>query len=570
MGKSKKKFIDKKNSSTFHVLHRSQRDVGGDGTSETILWPSPHNNQNTNDAVFSKQEGGDPTLNKWKEQAAELGVLEDDGYDYEQHMKPITGTGDFFDATGHRSDALRDARAIDLKDNDELPPPPQVSSSNVNDDVQEVSRQLESIALTPDCMDDDVAQALFGDFDETEFEEILDDFCVTAAQEPEQDDNEEEEFDFEAHVAALMERARKQDAQEAIGGVDIREHEVGKDDADFFAKAKSLRQVEEEDDDDDEDGHYYDEFDQDDVFGETTTPVGVVAKLGADEEKALCDKFEQTLLEYDSDEVGDLDEECEEICGDRPLEGDTQLEAALDEFLVEKEDEVFMEGTAHLPERRRKGGSGYAALMGTNMVPASQLYDHMGNIPEGETLEETLETADEILANPEMEPPAEEVLIDGKSYYTERTRNPWDCESILSTYSNLDNNPTTIGRRRKGKKKKNKKVSPEEDEEEEPVAQIQLSNKTGLPLGVLPSKNAAANNEHDFDDTFVSVNKGAARKKNETAEEKKARKLAVKEEREIARMQKKMMKEAFKDEFIKRSGDVVANDVAGKSVFRYA
>ena len=83
--------------------------------------------------------------------------------------------------------------------------------SVLQEEVQEVSRQLESIALTPDCMDDDVAQALFGDFDEDDYEEILDDFCLTAAQEP--DSEEEDEFDYDAHIRALMEKARRPNAR---------------------------------------------------------------------------------------------------------------------------------------------------------------------------------------------------------------------------------------------------------------------------------------------------------------------------------------------------------------------
>jgi len=79
---------------------------------------------------------------------------------------------------------------------------------------------------------------------------------------------------------------------------------------------------------DDNDDHYDDDHDDDDdsldrEFGypgdnmtinthnldyfTTSENPGIVAKLNPEEEKALCDKFEQTLLEYDSDEVGDLD-----------------------------------------------------------------------------------------------------------------------------------------------------------------------------------------------------------------------------------------------------------------------
>jgi len=122
--------------------------------------------------------------------------------------------------------------------------------------------------------------------------------------------------------------------------------------------------------------------------------------------------------------------------------------------------------------------------------------------------------------------------------------------------------------------------------EEEPV-KIHLSNKTGLPLGVFDDRNHTAgsgvgkgnrnNNPEDeyYDDnyygesdTFLSVNRGEARNKTESAEEKKMRKLAIKEERRICRMQKKIMKEAFKEEFQKRSTAEVVDVVGGSTVFR--
>jgi hypothetical protein len=51
--------------------------------------------------------------------------------------------------------------------------------------------------------------------------------------------------------------------------------------------------------------------------------------------------------------------------------------------------------------------------------------------------------------------------------------------------------------------------------------------------------------------------------------EKKVRKMTIKEERKICRMQKKIMKEAFKDEFQKRGAAEVVDAVGGQSVFRY-
>jgi protein LTV1 len=139
---------------------------------------------------------------------------------------------------------------------------------------------------------------------------------------------------------------------------------------------------------------------------------------------------------------------------------------------------------------------------------------------------------------------------------------------ILSTYySNIDNNPVTIvkdGRRRR-KKDTKKVIHQSAIHEEEPAMQILLSDKTGLPLGVLPTRGQG----QDGADTFMSINKGEARKKEESVEEKKMRKLYVKKEREMARMQKKMMKQACSDEFGKRAAEVLSDDVGGKTVFRF-
>lgn len=521
MGKKKTPFIDKNNSSTFHLLHRSQRDAeNNEAGSGVVLWPNPENNQATNDKVLATQSEH-TTLGKWKDEMREVGLVDD--YDYEKHMMPITGSGDFFANDGHRADALRDPRAIEKEDDTAA--------------INEISRQLDSIAVTADCMDPDVAQALFGEFDDGDFEEILDDFCLTAAQEPDDAVAAEEVFDFDEHVRQLMEKARLQRDEK---GIETEEHDWGRHDQEFFNKGKALHRHAEEDDDS---GNYDYDLDDEDA------PPGVVSALNADEEKALCDKFAQTLLEYDSDEVGDLDEECRYIGGERELEGNKHVEAALDQYLEERDDGMFMEN----PDYAK--GSGFFTLK----VPGSE---------EPEKTAEVLAEATDFLKSPELDLPPEEILIDGQSYFSLSSRNPWDCESVLSTYSNLDNNPVTIdGGRRRGKKKKKQIVAEPvlEEEEEDEHAEIKLSNKTGLPLGVLTTKQKG----DDFDfDTIASVNKGEKRNKTESVAQKKMRKQQIKQERQVARIQKKMMKEAFRDEFGKADANA-DDDIAGKTVFRF-
>jgi protein LTV1 len=524
MVKKKQQFVDRSKSSTYHLLQRSLRDVANDvveegatGSNGMVLWPSSENQTETDRAVLAPSS----TMSAWRERLLGAGLLEDDP---ERFLKPISGTGTFLDSSGKVSDARVDPRAYH------------------EEALLEVDRQFDSIPLNADCMDEEIAGALFGDYDEDNFEELNDDFVMDAAKEPEGE--AEEAFDFEEHVRKLMEKAKR----ERSGGEGLSDsHAHGKEDGAFFSGMKPLHE-------DDEDSWQQE-------FGAEEETFGVVAALSPEEERALCEKFEQTLAEYDSDDSD------EEVAGPRALEGNTQVEAALDEFMTERDDDIFMQGYSNNPNGVRHGGSGFSALMGKRMVHASKL-DELNPAEEEppETLDEILSTAKERLLQPPSRPPAEEIFIDGKSYYSERERNPFDCESILSTYSNLDNNPVTIEARRR-KKKKNSPFGASSVQEEEPVQPIRLSNKTGLPLGVFPSREQ----DDGFDnDTIVSVNRGVARNREETNEEKKARKQAIKQEREMARIQKKATKEVFKEEFQKRAVDVSSDAVAGKTVFRFS
>ncbi|EKM61453.1 uncharacterized protein PHACADRAFT_85106 [Phanerochaete carnosa HHB-10118-sp] len=131
----------------------------------------------------------------------------------------------------------------------------------------------------------------------------------------------------------------------------------------------------------------------------------------------------------------------------------------------------------------------------------------------------------------------------------------WDCETILSTYSNLENHPRLIRAR-----------------QTKPVPKIQLDPKTGLPtvnghklsLGPPKGKQISTIEEEDGDDHkrkltlwhFVSILTSddaaarvtIARSKNESKEEKKARKLSVKSEKQQRRVEKKATKEQFSSE----------------------
>lgn len=413
MGKNKKKFIDKKKASTYHLMHRSQRDVGGEvegeevGNGGMILWPEPDNNPEIDDLVLFSGSDNVDTMREWRHKLSQVGLLDEQD---EQYLKPITGTGTFLDASGKVSNAVDDIR---------------FKSSHAEEALVEITQQVDGIPLTTECMDEDVAQALMGDFEEGDFEELDDCFVLDAAKEP-SETHEDEAFDFDAHVAKLIEDARK-GAEDSVTPIDS--HTWGQQDKLFFSKSKPIRAIHEEE-----------EEEVDSLFGASTlepTPPGVVPSLDPEEERVLCEQFEETLADYDSDEVGDC---CDtEVRGDRPLVGDSQIDAAIDEFLQEREDGFFMQGKQlhELTSSSTKGGSGFSALVGTRMISLKEL-DAKGyqfNNSDQKPVEEVLSDACKSIQRPELEPPPEEVFIDGKSYYSMKERSQWDCESVSQVKS---------------------------------------------------------------------------------------------------------------------------------------
>jgi len=114
----------------------------------------------------------------------------------------------------------------------------------------------------------------------------------------------------------------------------------------------------------------------------------------------------------------------------------------------------------------------------------------------------------------------------------------WDCESVLSNYSTLYNHPKLISERKPD--------------------HIKLSTKTGIPKNVLGrGLTAGALKQLDMDngvveDDLVSVrskmSEFSIRPKHETLEEKKARKIGLKQVRKERREEKKANTIAFKSE----------------------
>ena len=340
--------------------------------------------------------------------------------------------------------------------------------------------------------------------------------------------------------------------------------------------------------------------------------------LGADA-RDVDERFEAMARGYDSDEIGELDEDDPRIFGHAELD---RFGHVMDEFVKEHAKEQYrtaadvLEGGANADEmdaaeRDRdffddddeRGGGPRAAR-----VTEDDVEDAFGSmiatrrraglpLPEHLVKEMTLGDApgsggasDEVARRFEMEEDGPAAAPDGAEieYLKTKPRDNWDCETIVSTYSNLENHPSLIDEPHGGSRRKKKKgrggAGGEGDEDggaTEGAAVIRLSESNGLPVDYVQSRRGrgrggslltAANlaavaeaheeGDADFDDDDAWEGSGGEddemedgeawrsniRRKGETPEEKRARKAAVKQGRRDARAAKKGLKTTFKRE----------------------
>lgn len=227
------------------------------------------------------------------------------------------------------------------------------------------------------------------------------------------------------------------------------------------------------------------------------------------------EQFENLALEYDDDDVGELDDDDEEARGEASLD---QYAKVLEEFTQQIDTDV----TAH---HELPGGR-------SNKVASFDEVDE-------EVIQKT-KSALQRVSEAKDEEPVSTVLV-----HSLDPADQWDCESVLSLRSNLDNHPGKI-------------VEPSNKKKYTPAMGgiIELSSKTGLPAGYgVPNPcHPAATSSHEEEgeddqegsEDLQRVN--LVRPKNETPEEKKARKAAVKEMRRSARAAKKEVKTLYKTE----------------------
>ena len=339
-----------------------------------------------------------------------------------------------------------------------------------------------------------------------------------------------------------------------------------------------------------EDGDQYDASNEiDGAFPQSRRPrAGSIASTYWREERSdrrkllsvIDEHFEHLALEYDEDEIGDMEDQVDAIGGFGEVE---QFDAMLNDFLATRRrlDSMHQsEGDEHGHEQEviQNDDAGESNCVGSQLkdqLEAAGFDDDDAAVSIAAARAAIRSAAERnegqrdeggSHAQP-REGAANEKEEEEWCFVSAPVREQWDCESILSLRSNLYNHPGTI-------------TEPLHRTENKHGAGVIRLNKAGIPIGVLPkqpdhdqngtgasSRSGKSNLSHssrpmDFsishsdgdddlersDDRMSVTALPTERKKGETAEEKRARKAAVKAAKREARMSKKELKIMYKRE----------------------
>ncbi|XP_015113218.1 protein LTV1 homolog [Diachasma alloeum] len=465
-----KKFIDKKNSVTFHLVHRSQQDpLAADETApQRVLVPVDAPQSSKPD-----KKSGDPQ--KRKEEQQKYGIFFDDDYDYLQHLKDVSKLPVEWSMVENPNDKKNADKKINL--------PSSVFASDVEEKVGLLNKAAPISGPRID-LDPDIVAAMDDDFDYDDPENQLeDDFFALAnggEDEGEFDEAEEDEYDSadESDVSSGH-MAVSDEERDEVGSLNGPQ---------FSFKDEETKSR----------------------FTEYSMSSSVMKRN--EQLTLLDDKFERMFAAYDEVEIGALD--CEEIEG-----------------YVAPDSAIVIQCAEEFEKQQREATENVTKLMKDRL----KILEYNESSSEGE----------EGLERLAVEP---------------REKEKWDCESVLSTYSNIYNHPKLI-------------VEPKG------LGKIKLHSKTGIPKDVLDQKSgkltakslALLDREYDLAhgkpvgpvsiaETMKStLSILSTRPKDETPEGRRDRKRAIKEYRKERRLERKANTEAFKEEK-KRQEKIMLNN----------
>ncbi|OVA20409.1 hypothetical protein BVC80_1195g53 [Macleaya cordata] len=515
----KKKFIDKKKSATFQLLARDTSDPNyEEGPNGDRVFVRVDNNPLSIEG-FGEEEGedpdsifadppeddvvenhlvGEPSRNRvsngsslpdnLRKEILELG-LPDDGYNYLLHLREIKKTGGgsaFYENPKAKLEQLpNDVKAYDAS---RVPVLGLVNDTDTNDSsIYNVAAKTVGVRIKK-AVDEEVA-ALLDDGDLSRFgsdvEDLEEDFVVQANLPEEGEDG-------------IVDK-KINEQPEVIKRENIESGNFVPREGEFFGTNDSGRQ------------HQTDE--------KPRVP------------RFLDEQFELlTLREYGSDS----DSEHRECGPNSDCESEDPIPEVLEPFLVRLNNSLKERGIEDLEiDNKYKVPADF--VHGNEVFNNEKLVDSAVHL-----IRRCVEYGEKY--NDESQDKEELVIWEESSDESEE----FDCETVVSTYSNLDNHPGKIEAPVSTRKKKPSQTVPAVSSNSGHM--ISLRGKEKLPVEFLPHLRKPVVDKV----TRVSGLKTDQHKRKphgeESKEEKKERKAAVKEERREARKVKKEMKVVYKGE----------------------
>ncbi|XP_072750748.1 protein LTV1 homolog isoform X2 [Anoplolepis gracilipes] len=456
-----KRFIDKKNSVTFHLVHRSQKDplVADETAPQRVLVP-------VDETHTTKTEKNTIDRENRKKEQQKYGIYFDDDYNYLQHLRDVNRLSvewQRVENTNHiKSD--KDAPKINL--------PSSVFASNVEEKVGMLNKAAPISGPQLD-LDPDVVAAMDDDFDFDNLENQLEDNFIELANAG-NSDSESSDREYEYELNESENEYNKSDI--SSDNMNLADEEID--------EVHSLNGPQ----------YTFKEEETKSRFTEYSMSSSVIKRN--EQLTLLDDKFEQMYAAYDENEIGALD--CDEIEG-----------------YVAHDSNLILQYAAEFKKKQKEDTENIAKLMKDRMKIVEREYSSS----EDDNLEQ--------------------LVVDA------REKDKWDCESILSTYSNIYNHPKLIPDPPKYSKK------------------IEIDRKTGVPKNVLNNTGkltAEALAQFDVTDDTLKGSQSIAesrkstlsilsiRPKGETPDARKERKKLLKEYRKERRIERKANTEAFKEE----------------------
>ncbi|KAJ6601376.1 Low temperature viability protein-domain-containing protein [Mycena vulgaris] len=477
----------------FQLVHRSQRDplIHDPDASQHVLKPVQRKGKSRAELEDSLPESD---LSKNVGEASLYGVYYDDSeYNYMQHLRPVGVQEDGVESVLVEAPAASKkgkGKGIMLKD---LPDGVLASTS-------ELPKTYES-QQAPD-MDPHLRQVLEALEDDAFVEDDLeDDFFGQLVGDGERGSDDDVEFEFSEQGAGVAPEDEEEEIDDAAG---------------WEARFAQFKKVQTGTGEKTDDG--YDDSEGGDTVGRLPE-MSVIGGKGKKRRKGTSDASGYSMSSssmYRNEALQTLDERFDQMI---------LKEYNSDEDSEPSEDELADEDEAPELITSRED---FESMMDDGAAKLNTLRMAMGQ-DERVRVERAGEEDEE-----------DDILM---PFDIDDRKDRWDCETILTTYSNLENHPRLIRAR-------------DADIRKKPVPKILLDPRTGLPSVVSaadakPPKpkgrvSFASDSESDSsdDDSRPRV-ETVKRDRNESKDAKKARKAAVKEERQTRRADKKATKELF-------------------------